>query len=114
LANDSEEHVDTIVKEGAVEALVPHLCAPTVEEGEGPIACEHEVEKDAAFALGLLAVKVSQADSKNHRKLSVDCYIMFHRLGILILFSPREHALGLVADLLLALTSLQLLWYMDF
>lgn len=46
--------------EGAVDALVPHLCAPVVEEGKGPVACEHEVEKDAAFALGLLAVKVSQ------------------------------------------------------
>jgi hypothetical protein len=54
-----EEHVQTIVDEGAVDALVPHLHAPVVEEGEGPIACEHEVEKDAAFALGLLAVKVS-------------------------------------------------------
>lgn len=79
--------MDTIVKEGAVEALVPHLCAPTVEEGEGPIACEHEVEKDAAFALGLLAVKVSQAVSKNHRKLSVDCYIMFYPLEILLYVS---------------------------
>ncbi len=55
----AEEHVQTIVDEGAVDALVPHLHAPVVEEGEGPIACEHEVEKDAAFALGLLAVKVS-------------------------------------------------------
>jgi len=55
----AEEHVQTIVDEGAVDALVPHLRAPVVEEGEGPIACEHEVEKDAAFALGLLAVKVS-------------------------------------------------------
>ncbi|XP_024380981.1 ARM REPEAT PROTEIN INTERACTING WITH ABF2 isoform X2 [Physcomitrium patens] len=52
-----EEHVDTIVEEGAVDALVAHLCAPSLRESEGPIACEHEVEKDAAFALGLLAVK---------------------------------------------------------
>ncbi|CAI7856948.1 unnamed protein product, partial [Closterium sp. NIES-53] len=52
-----EEHVDAIVEEGAIHALVPHLSAPAVEEGDGPIACEHEVEKDAAFALGLLAIK---------------------------------------------------------
>ncbi len=56
----AEEHVETIVDEGAVDALVPQLHAPVVQEGEGPIACEHEVEKDAAFALGLLAVKVSE------------------------------------------------------
>ncbi|KAL3676603.1 hypothetical protein R1sor_026551 [Riccia sorocarpa] len=61
-----EEHVETIVDEGAVDALVPHLCAPVVEEGGGPIACEHEVEKDAAFALGLLAVK------PEHQRLIAD------------------------------------------
>ncbi|XP_024388979.1 ARM REPEAT PROTEIN INTERACTING WITH ABF2 isoform X3 [Physcomitrium patens] len=52
-----EDHVDAIVEEGAVDALVAHLCPPSLGEGEGPVACEHEVEKDAAFALGLLAVK---------------------------------------------------------
>jgi hypothetical protein len=57
----AEEHVDIIVDGGAITALVQHLQAPTVGEGEGPIACEHEVEKDAAFALGLLAVKVGRA-----------------------------------------------------
>ncbi len=46
--------------EGAVDALVSHLCPPSLGEGEGPVFCEYEVEKDAAFALGLLAVKVSQ------------------------------------------------------
>ncbi|BBN18961.1 hypothetical protein MPTK1_8g06830 [Marchantia polymorpha subsp. ruderalis] len=61
-----EEHVETIVDEGAVDALVPHLCAPLVEEGGGPISCEHEVEKDAAFALGLLAVK------PEHQRLIAD------------------------------------------
>jgi len=54
------ERVETIVHEGAVDALVPQLHAPIVDEGEGPVACEHEVEKDTAFALGLLAVKVSK------------------------------------------------------
>ena len=53
-----EENVDVIVADGAVEALVPHLSAPEVAEGEEPVACEHEVEKDAALAIGLLAVKV--------------------------------------------------------
>ena len=56
----SEEHVDIIVEEGAIDALVPHLSAPPVnaDEGEGPVALEHEVEKEAAFAIGLLAIKV--------------------------------------------------------
>ncbi|CAI6000458.1 unnamed protein product [Closterium sp. NIES-64] len=61
-----EEHVDAIVEEGAIHALVPHLSAPAVEEGDGPIACEHEVEKDAAFALGLLAIK------PDHQRLIAD------------------------------------------
>ena len=49
-----------IVEEGAIDALVPHLSAPPVvaDEGEGPVALEHEVEKEAAFAIGLLAIKV--------------------------------------------------------
>lgn len=66
----SEEHVDTIVEEGAVDALVAHLCAPSLRESEGPIACEHEVEKDAAFALGLLAVKVSELPKLNSSSYS--------------------------------------------
>lgn len=61
-----EEHVDIIVDGGAIPALVQHLQAPAVGEGEGPIACEHEVEKDAAFALGLLAVK------PEHQRLIAD------------------------------------------
>lgn len=61
-----EEHVDVIVDEGAVDALVPHLTAPSLQEGEGPVACEHEVEKEAAFALGLLAVK------PEHQRLIAD------------------------------------------
>ena len=58
LASVPEENVDVIVADGAVEALVPHLSAPEVVEGEEPVACEHEVEKDVALAIGLLAVKV--------------------------------------------------------
>eukprot|EP00249_Psilotum_nudum_P023477 c28889_g1_i2 orf=1071-3155(-) len=61
-----EENVDIIVDEGAVTALVQHLRAPNIEDGEGPIACEHEVEKDAAFSLGLLAVK------PEHQRLIAD------------------------------------------
>ncbi|GBG88105.1 hypothetical protein CBR_g46594 [Chara braunii] len=63
-----DEYVDTIVEEGAVEALVMHLSPPSVCEEEdvgggvssscrAVVACEHEVEKDAAYAIGLLAVK---------------------------------------------------------
>eukprot|EP00271_Cylindrocystis_brebissonii_P023021 TRINITY_DN9210_c0_g1_i2.p1 TRINITY_DN9210_c0_g1~~TRINITY_DN9210_c0_g1_i2.p1 ORF type:complete len:701 (+),score=157.95 TRINITY_DN9210_c0_g1_i2:238-2340(+) len=57
-----EEHVDAIVQEGAVEALVPHLSSPPLSEdatdgAEFRIPFALEVEKEAAFALGLLAVK---------------------------------------------------------
>ncbi|EFJ27678.1 hypothetical protein SELMODRAFT_441407 [Selaginella moellendorffii] len=61
-----EDHVDLIVDKGVVQALVPFLSAPVLEEGEGPIAYEHEVEKDAAFALGLLAVR------PEHQRLIAD------------------------------------------
>ncbi|KAH7280833.1 hypothetical protein KP509_36G016000 [Ceratopteris richardii] len=61
-----EENVEIIVEEGAVFALVQHLRAPINEVGDEPIACEHEVEKDAAFALGLLAVK------PEHQRLIAD------------------------------------------
>lgn len=47
-----------IVQTGAVDALVPHLAAPPLLHPDERIAYEHEVEKDAAFALGLLAIKV--------------------------------------------------------
>jgi hypothetical protein len=72
-----EEHVQTIVDEGAVDALVPHLHAPVVQEGEGPIACEHEVEKDAAFALGLLAVK------PEHQRMIADAGALPFLVGLL-------------------------------
>lgn len=61
-----EENVEVIVEESAVDALVQHLRAPTSEEEDGTVACEHEVEKDAAFALGLLAVK------PEHQRLIAD------------------------------------------
>ena len=51
-----------IVEGGAVPALVHHLEEPAavaaVQEQQLPRPLEHEVEKGAAFALGLLAVKV--------------------------------------------------------
>lgn len=53
--------MDLIVDCGAVPALVMHLQAPPLLEGEsGPEPYEHEVEKASAFALGLLAVKVNK------------------------------------------------------
>ena len=61
----AEENVEVIVEEGAVDALVQHLRAPISEEEDGSIAYEHEVEKDAAFALGLLAVKVHTVPFNN-------------------------------------------------
>ncbi|PWZ09844.1 hypothetical protein Zm00014a_002226 [Zea mays] len=66
----NEEVVNVIVEGGAVSALVCHLeepavAAPTQEEQQlRPF--EHEVEKGAAFALGLLAVK------PEHQQLVVD------------------------------------------
>ena len=54
-----EEVVNVIVEGGAVPALVKHLQAPPIVEGDRSLKpFEHEVEKGSAFALGLLAVKV--------------------------------------------------------
>ncbi|ERN12670.1 ARM REPEAT PROTEIN INTERACTING WITH ABF2 [Amborella trichopoda] len=54
----NEEVVNIIVEGGAVQALVQHLRSPSyTEDNEFPKPHEHEVEKGAAFALGLLAVK---------------------------------------------------------
>jgi hypothetical protein len=57
----AEEVVNVIVEGGAVPALVKHLQAPPASsEGDrSPKPYEHEVEKGSAFALGLLAVKVT-------------------------------------------------------
>ncbi|KAK3027242.1 hypothetical protein RJ639_041660 [Escallonia herrerae] len=58
----NEEVVNVIVEGDAVPALVKHLQAPRqlIEGEEGSKPYEHEVEKGSAFALGLLAVKVSR------------------------------------------------------
>lgn len=53
----AEEMVNMIVDCGAVPLLVMHLQSPP-ENGVSK-ALEHEVEKGSAFALGLLAVKVT-------------------------------------------------------
>lgn len=52
--------MNLVVECGAVPALVKHLQAPPPERGgdNSPIPYTHEVEKDSAFALGLIAVKV--------------------------------------------------------
>jgi hypothetical protein len=56
----AEEVVNVIVEGGAVPALVKHLQPPPSTEGDrSPKPYEHEVEKGSAFALGLLAVKVT-------------------------------------------------------
>lgn len=53
--------MSVIVEGGAVPMLVKHLSAPpSMVEDDGVKPYEHEVEKASAFALGLLAVKVSQ------------------------------------------------------
>lgn len=48
-----------IVEGGAVPALIKHLQPPPLPEHGAPKPFEHEVEKGSAFALGLLAVKVT-------------------------------------------------------
>lgn len=53
------ENVGLLVEEGAVGVLVKHLQAPNSEDADGSIPYECEVEKEAAFAIGLLAEKVS-------------------------------------------------------
>uniref|UniRef100_A0ACD5U334 Uncharacterized protein n=1 Tax=Avena sativa TaxID=4498 RepID=A0ACD5U334_AVESA len=66
----NEDVVNVIVEGGAVPALVCHLKVPPAEAAVGeeqqPRPFEHEVEKGAAFALGLLAVK------PEHQQLIVD------------------------------------------
>lgn len=58
----AEELVNVIVEGGAIPALIKHLQAPPLPENDRvqkPLPFEHEVEKGSAFALGLLAVKVT-------------------------------------------------------
>jgi hypothetical protein len=56
----TEDVVNVIVEGGAVPVLVCHLVEPAAVDAvqEQPRPFQHEVEKGAAFALGLLAVKV--------------------------------------------------------
>lgn len=52
--------MNVIVEGGAVPSLVKHLQAPpSSDDDRDQRPFEHEVEKGSAFALGLLAVKVS-------------------------------------------------------
>ncbi|WCJ21534.1 ARM repeat protein interacting with ABF2 [Euphorbia peplus] len=71
----NEDVVNLIVECGAVPALVTHLEAPPCEIR--PIPYEHEVEKESAFALGLLAVK------PEHQQLIVDAGALSHLVKLL-------------------------------
>jgi hypothetical protein len=54
--------VNLIVEGGAIPALIKHLQSPPLPQNDTvpkPLPFEHEVEKGSAFALGLLAVKVT-------------------------------------------------------
>ncbi|XP_050236479.1 ARM REPEAT PROTEIN INTERACTING WITH ABF2-like [Mercurialis annua] len=74
----NEEVVNLIVECGAVPALVTHLKAPPPLRGESvPKRYEHEVEKESAFALGLLAVK------PEHQQLIVDAGALSHLVDLL-------------------------------
>ncbi|KAK4257923.1 hypothetical protein QN277_007447 [Acacia crassicarpa] len=74
----NEEVVNLIVEGGAIPALVKHLQAPPScgdDAAEKPF--EHEVEKESAFALGLLAVK------PEHQQLIVDNGALKHLVDLL-------------------------------
>ncbi|KAM1304614.1 hypothetical protein ACFX2I_021979 [Malus domestica] len=74
----NEEVVSVIVEGGAVPALVKHLQAPPLSDGDGSSKpFEHEVEKGSAFALGLLAVK------PEHQQLIVDTGALAHLVDLL-------------------------------
>ncbi|XP_052188436.1 ARM REPEAT PROTEIN INTERACTING WITH ABF2 [Diospyros lotus] len=74
----NEEVVSVIVEGGAVPALVKHLQAPPLSDGDrSPKPFEHEVEKGSAFALGLLAVK------PEHQQLIVDNGALPHLVDLL-------------------------------
>ncbi|CAB4262951.1 unnamed protein product [Prunus armeniaca] len=74
----NEEVVNVIVEGGAVPALVKHLQAPPLSEGDrSSKPYEHEVEKGSAFALGLLAVK------PEHQQLIVDTGALAHLVDLL-------------------------------
>ncbi|XP_022955925.1 ARM REPEAT PROTEIN INTERACTING WITH ABF2-like [Cucurbita pepo subsp. pepo] len=74
----NEEVVNVIVEGGAVPALVKHLQAPLIVDGDRSLKpFEHEVEKGSAFALGLLAVK------PEHQQLIVDIGALSHLVELL-------------------------------
>ncbi|KAL9364398.1 hypothetical protein Peur_042271 [Populus x canadensis] len=75
----NEEVVNVIVEGGAVPALVKHLEAPPSSEIDhnNSKPFEHEVEKESAFALGLLAVK------PEHQQIIVDAGALSHLVSLL-------------------------------
>lgn len=58
--------MNVIVEGGAVPALIKHLQPPPLPEHGDLKPFEHEVEKGSAFALGLLAVKVTPLQHMNY------------------------------------------------
>ncbi|KAH9785864.1 ARM REPEAT PROTEIN INTERACTING WITH ABF2 [Citrus sinensis] len=72
----NEEIVSLIVDNGAVPALVEHLQTPP-QLTNAQIPYEHEVEKECAFALGLLAVK------PEHQQIIVDTGALPHLVSLL-------------------------------
>ncbi|KAJ6351203.1 hypothetical protein OIU78_007186 [Salix suchowensis] len=75
----NEEVVNVIVEGGAIPALVKHLEAPPSSEidHDNSKPFEHEVEKESAFALGLLAVK------PEHQQIIVDAGALSHLVSLL-------------------------------
>ncbi|KAK9945302.1 hypothetical protein M0R45_010824 [Rubus argutus] len=75
----NEENLKDIVDCGAVPALVKHLRAPPPEKGGShcSIPYEHEVEKESAFALNLIAVK------PENQHLIVDAGGLSHLIDLL-------------------------------
>ncbi|MCO5602155.1 hypothetical protein L7F22_056283 [Adiantum nelumboides] len=60
------ENVGLLIEEGSIGALVKHLKAPRSKDVDGIVPYEYEVEKEAAFAIGLLATK------PEHQKLLIE------------------------------------------
>ncbi|KAI8004795.1 ARM REPEAT PROTEIN INTERACTING WITH ABF2 [Camellia lanceoleosa] len=83
----AQEVVNVIVDGGAVPALVKHLQAPPLSEGDlSPKPFEHEVEKGSAFALGLLAVKIVECNALHTLILmlrSEDAAIHYEAVGVI-------------------------------
>lgn len=78
-----------IVEGGAVPALVKHLQAPPSGEGDRSLKpYEHEVEKGSAFALGLLAVKVSYCVSVQLAFCLIYGSCVSFLVGVVFLLSP--------------------------